>query len=258
MIYDQMLSERQLLSDKLHALQQQLLTLPTEKLIVTQYKDYYKWYVKNDTQLTYLPKSQRPLAQKLALRKYLLLLQQEIKKELHAIDAYLLVHSDSNHKSEKLLCMPSYHELLSPLFPSISQELHDWANSSYERNPLHPEQLIHTSPSGNLVRSKSEVYIDSALFKNGIPFRYECPLSLNGTVLYPDFTILHPHTRQLYYWEHFGLMDNNAYARNAYSKLQLYQSNQIIPSINLITTFETKEHPLSIDLVEKMIQYYFL
>ena len=96
------------------------------------------------------------------------------------------------------------------------------------------------------------------LYINKIPFRYECALHLGETTLFPDFTIRHPKTGNVYYWEHFGLMDNPAYSQNAYSKLQLYTSHGIIPSIQLITTYETKDNPLSTDIVEKIIAYYFL
>ena len=39
-------------------------------------------------------------------------------------------------------------------------------------------------------------------------------------------------------------MENETYRENAYNKLKLYGQNGIIPSINLITTFETKSHPI--------------
>lgn len=97
-----------------------------------------------------------------------------------------------------------------------------------------------------------------ALYVNRIPFRYEARLLLNDVPLFPDFTILHPVTKQLYYWEHFGMMDNEKYAGNSCSKLALYTSNNIIPSIHLITTYETRTHPLSSDLVDEIIHYYFL
>jgi len=96
------------------------------------------------------------------------------------------------------------------------------------------------------------------LYTNHIPFRYECPLILGDTTLYPDFTIRHPKTGNTYYWEHFGLMDNPTYSQNAYSKLQLYSTHGIIPSINLITTYETKNAPLGTDIVEKIIKHYFM
>ena len=100
--------------------------------------------------------------------------------------------------------------------------------------------------------------IDTLLYLNKIPFRYECALHLGNTTIYPDFTILHPHTGKIYYWEHFGMMDDANYAKNTCFKLQTYTTHGIIPSINLITTYETKEHPLSSDFIEKIIQHYFL
>lgn len=111
--------------------------------------------------------------------------------------------------------------------------------------------------SGNILRSKSEVIIDMSLTQARIPFRYECQLIIGETILYPDFTILHPHTRKIFYWEHFGMMDVPEYAFHAFSKLQLYQTSGIIPSINLITTYETKDHPLDPELVSNIINYHF-
>ena len=96
------------------------------------------------------------------------------------------------------------------------------------------------------------------LYTHKIPFRYECALQIGEIKLYPDFTIRHPKTGAVYYWEHFGLMDNSVYAQNAYTKLQLYTSHGIIPSIQLITTFETKENPINSDIVLKIIKHYFL
>ena len=93
---------------------------------------------------------------------------------------------------------------------------------------------------------------------NKIPFRYECSLTLNETTLFPDFTIKHPKTEKIYYWEHFGLMDNPSYVQNTYSKLHLYTSNGIIPNIHLITTYETKDYPIDVDTISKIIAHYFL
>ena len=96
------------------------------------------------------------------------------------------------------------------------------------------------------------------LFVNKIPFRYECELQLGEIFIYPDFTIRHPKTGEIYYWEHFGRMDDSKYNKNVPSKLQLYISNGIIPSIQLITTYETIENPLSSEKVESLIREYFL
>ena len=80
---------------------------------------------------------------------------------------------------------------------------------------------------------------------------------LGDISFYPDFTIRHPRTGEVYYWEHFGMMDEPPYAKKAMSKLNLYIENQIIPSINLITTYETKDHPLDLTQIKSIINYYF-
>ena len=145
-----------------------------------------------------------------------------------------------------------------PYFKPESQELTEWMNSPYDTNPKYPEQLIHKTASGRNVRSKSEAIIDAVLYTNRIPFRYECALNLADYIIYPDFTIRHPKTGQLYYWEHFGLMDNPAYAKNACSKLHLYVSHDIIPSVHLIATYETKNNPLDYKYVLNLIKHHFL
>lgn len=91
----------------------------------------------------------------------------------------------------------------------------------------------------------------------GIPFRYECELQLGEIAVYPDFTIMHPKTEKIYYWEHFGLIDDSSYVRSAMAKQQNYIANGIIPTIQLITTYETKANPLDTETVEKTIERYF-
>lgn len=109
-----------------------------------------------------------------------------------------------------------------------------------------------------MVRSKSEAFIDMLLHANKIPFRYECALTLGSITYYPDFTIMHPKTGEIFYWEHFGMMDDPAYAGKAFSKLHNYSKHGIIPSINLITTYETQDHPLDLDTVHRLVEQYFL
>lgn len=133
----------------------------------------------------------------------------------------------------------------------------NWLHEEYTHNPLNPEQLVHDAKSGNKVRSKSEAIIDMVLYINKIPFRYECELNLKDTVIYPDFTILHPLTNKIYYWEHFGMMDITSYYQKAYNKLMLYASNNIYPTINLIVTYETSKNPLSISKVQRIVEEYF-
>lgn len=52
-------------------------------------------------------------------------------------------------------------------------------------------------------------------------------------------------------------MDNPSYCQNASFKLQQYSLNGIIPSVQLITTYETGKHPLNPEIIEKIIEHYF-
>ena len=54
------------------------------------------------------------------------------------------------------------------------------------------------------------------------------------------------------------MMDNPLYANQCYEKLEIYLENDILPSKNLIITFETKSSPLTIDVVQHQIEHYFL
>ena len=53
-------------------------------------------------------------------------------------------------------------------------------------------------------------------------------------------------------------MDDADYVNHICQKVKTYCSYGIIPSVNLILTYETKECPLGIDWVEKTVKDYFL
>lgn len=219
-----------MLDNKISSVKEHLKNLPSGKLVCSQNGKYQKWYQSDGHQKTYIPKSNKQLAEKLAVKKYLSLQLEDLENEKKAIQSYLR-HSTHGNSIELLTKHSEYQKLLKPYFSPLSEELSNWSNIPYERNHKYPEQLMHKSSSGIYVRSKSESMIDMVLYIHKIPFRYECALTLGETTLFPDFTIRHPQTGEFFYWEHFGLMDNSDYSKNAYSKLQIYTNYGIIPSI---------------------------
>ena len=259
MLYEQALKESKRIEQKIKSLKKQLARLPDGKLFISRSGKYTKWFLSDGKNQTYLPKEKRHLAEKLELKKYLLLQLKNLEQEKTAINFYLRHHNvDATQKEDSLINSIEYNELFSPYFKPISEELFEWTNSPYEKNNQYPENLIHKAASGNYVRSKSEAMIDSVLYKNKIPYRYESLLQLGDIHMYPDFTIRHPKTGEIYYWEHFGLMDDTNYSKKAFSKLQTYTSNGIIPTVQLSTTYETKSNPLNLEMVEKIVKEYFL
>ena len=258
MLYERISKERQRLQQQIDAILPQLKKLPEGKLICSQNGNRVKWYKSDGHTKIYIPKKQRSLAEQLAKKKYLSLVLEDLTHEQRALDFYLSHHSKNTGKSKTLLTeIQGYQELLAPYFQTQDQKICSWLNAAYEKNPKYPEQLIHKTASGNFVRSKSEAMIDLYLHTKNIPFRYECSLSLGDTIVYPDFTIMHPKTGEIIYWEHFGMMDEAFYYQKVFPKLQQYTAYGIVPSINLITTYETKNCPLSSEMIEKIIEYYF-
>lgn len=259
MLYDRMKKEHQRLQKEIKTIQKQLKPLPPGKLICSHYDKYYKCYHSDGKKRTHIPKNNRSYAEELAKKKYLTYRLEDLLAEERAINYYLRHHKTDSGKADKLLMnFPGYRDLLSPYFQPKSKILSNWMNEPYPTNTAYPEGLKHKTITGSYVRSKSESLILLSLHNHRIPFRYECKLALGTHTLCPDFTLLHPKTQELYYWEHFGLMDEPEYAKRACEKIQLYAAHGIYPSVNLIITWETKDNPLSSEIVENMIQYYFL
>jgi len=258
-IYEKMLSEATRLESEIKFIENQLDKLPSDNLICARNGNHYKWYRTDGTTSTYIPKKNQAFAEQLAIKKYYSLLLNDLHKKEKAIRLFLKYYPSGIGKANELLIKNSgFQSLLQPFFRPVSQELADWENTPYERNPKYPEQLIYKCSPNLFVRSKSEVMIATLLYSNKIPFRYECPLQLGEIICYPDFTIRHPRTGATYFWEHFGMMDKSSYAQNCCSKLQNYMTHGIIPSLQLITTYETQNNPLSPETIKNIIQQYFL
>lgn len=254
-IYKQLIRKSERLSKQIEGTQRKLQKLPEGKLICCK----GSWYQSDGHKKTYIKKQDRKLAEKLAAKKYLSALLEDLKKEKYATDLYTRHCIQDKGKVDLLIeHSPEVLNLLSSYFSPLSVELDNWMNSPYEKNLKHPEHLTHKVAKDEYVRSKSEAIIAKLLRQNKIPYRYECQMVLNDVEMYPDFMIRHPKTGELYIWEHFGMLDKPEYVRNMHSKMQIFTSNNIMPGINLITTYETKTRPLSYEMVDFLVNYYFL
>lgn len=258
-IYKRMTEAREQIVKKMEHIERQQKKLPQGKLICSHTGKYCKWECSDGKKKTYIPKKDRKFAEKLAAKKYLSALWNDLAHERYAMNLYLRSHSNYKSEVEKLLTeSPEVEKLLSPYFAPLSKELDEWMKSPYETNLKNPEHLTQKIGVNEFVRSKSEAMIAKVLKQNKIPFRYEEKLKLETPKLYPDFTIRHPKTGEYFYWEHFGLLDNLEYVKNMNSKMQIYTINGIMPGINLITTYENQEHPLTFEMIEMLVSYYFL
>ena len=234
--------------------------MPKEDLRCAKNGKNYKWFcIKEGDAANYLPKRNRKIAEKLALKKYYVSRYEELSHQVKALKYYERQMKKVEGKADDLLKHEEWRKLLEPMFSVEREDLKIWMEEKYEGGAGYPEHLVYKGSRGKYLRSKSEVIIDMMLYKYGIPFRYVDKLILdNGIYIYPDFTVRHPISGKRMYWEHFGLMDKQDYRNSACKKIRLYCDNGIIPSIDLIATFETVDHPLDVEKVEKIIQEFFL
>jgi len=122
----------------------------------------------------------------------------------------------------KVICNKIYNESLKNVY---FKEL--------DLQDIYPKAKKTSTFFGDVVRSKSEALIATALHLAGIDFEYDkCLKDINGTPYWPDFTI--NYNGKVYYWEHLGMTDNKKYVRDWLVKEKWYKSN--FPGTVLTTT----------------------
>lgn len=126
----------------------------------------------------------------------------------------------------------------------------EWLNKRYQPKEFLQGDALYETSSGLRVRSKSEIMIAEALEKENVPFRYEYPVEVRGRTLYPDFYCLNVRTREVFIWEHFGMLDEKSYVSTMLEKIAAYEERGFILGKDVIVTGETLEHPLSPKSIE--------
>lgn len=221
-----------------------------------------QYYYRNDPKDlsgVYIKKKDRKLAQRLAQKDYDEKVLLSIKKEINAIDKYLLyasriypenVYESLHTERQKLIC---------PMCETEAQFVAQWESMEYSGKEFDAFAPKLYTARGERVRSKSEVIIADSLNREGIPYRYECPLYVEGWgTVHPDFMVLNVKERKEIYWEHLGMMDDREYVEKALDKLAVYAVNGILPGKNLILTYETAKAPLNQKMVQMMIEQYLI
>ena len=149
--------------------------------------------------------------------------------------------------------------LILPVYQPDEVFAEGWRTEEYEGRSFDSDYPEYTTDHGERVRSKSEIMIANMLFKQGIPYRYEYPIMLDGMgIVHPDFLILNVRLRKEILWEHLGRMDDPGYAAKNIRKLIAYARNGYMQGDNLILTAETAETPIPMDVVAEMMKKYLL
>lgn len=244
---------------------------------------YYHITTKGDTNGKYIPKSDSKLISSLAQKEYLEKCNRIIERQQKALARFLKDFHPEDIIAVHTNLTEAKRRFVTPLLLTDEEFAAQWQAKPYSGKFFAKDTPEHFTNSGLRVRSKSEVIIAECLARHNIPFRYEAPLELiigdtssitaetptnnirrrtlnqdadlmqsKAVTFYPDFTCLNKRTRQEFIWEHFGMMDNPNYARNAIEKQRSYAAAGYIPGINFVATTETTDLPLNIPYIEQM------
>ena len=178
----------------------------------------------------YLPREKEKLAYRLAQKSYDEKIMKLAEKRVSQIRKITKDYDEEEIEKIFLAEHPERQKLIEPAEPVWEQQLRKWAAEEYKRKEFQGNMPVILTEKGERVRSKSEKILADFFYRNGILYKYECPLYLKrfGTV-HPDFTFLSRKTKQEIYWEHDGRMDDPVYAQNAVRKIQAYEENGSIP-----------------------------
>ena len=197
----------------------------------------------------------RSLAQKDYNAKFLQLAKAEIE-EIERFKGLL----DKTNADMAYRCLPEYRrELVRPYLIPDNIYVEQWLAQPFKTTEYKKEgAVVYETKRKEKVRSKSELMIANMLYDLGIPCKYEKELRLrDGSVKYPDFTLLNVKERCEIYWEHAGLLESEGYRRAFFKKVSDYSRNGIHVGANLIVTIETEECPLDTSAIREMLQMVF-
>ena len=147
-------------------------------------------------------------------------------------------------------------ELIKNIFPTDEEICIAWENEPFPASDYPSDNGDrYMTKKNEAVRSRIEHITANTLYDMGLHYRYECRLDLNNSYIYPDFTVMHPATHELYYIEIFGMMDLPDYAAHAFQKIQKFADAGL--ASKLIPIFDSSSAPTSVNLMKKIFAEYF-
>lgn len=205
----------------------------------------------------HLSKQDSRLISSLCNKRYCQQLIPVLEDEIKTLKSFLQKY-DPQRKLHAFLDLPAEIAAhVDPIIQTNRQIFQKWKKEKFDSNPYPMDHNAYKTKEGEVVRSRLELISADMMHDLGIPYRYECALYFpDGSVSYPDFTILHPETLELYWMELFGMMDDPDYAAAAFQKISKYAQAGILP--RLIPIFDHKDVPFSTEMLNEVLRSAFL
>ncbi|MBQ5441185.1 MAG: hypothetical protein IIU36_02865 [Firmicutes bacterium] len=208
----------------------------------------------------YLGKKDIKFTASLAQRDYCAQVLKVAQEELKRIEALIAARAELLAEDCFETLSAARKVLVKPVTMTNEEYAIYWQSEKYVGKPFRPDDTSEFySIKGERMRSKSEVIIANILYALGIPYKYEHPLELaDGTVIYPDFTILNVRTREVFILEHLGKMGDQKYASDNITRLNMLIMNGFFIGVNLLISMESDEHPLDTKALQTMIEHFLM
>lgn len=260
-IMEQLCSRKEYLESLIEDKTSALIKAPEGRLRFMKDGQKIRYYHRKDPRNptgTYIKKQDVSLAAALSQKDYDEQIVKSARKEIYHINQLIrFLSGDTINTVYEKLALPR-RQLVTPISPSDEEFLAAWQAVTWQPKPFKDAKNEYYTGKGERVRSKSEILIADTLARFGVPYRYEYPTNIGGTVLYPDFTVLNIRKRKEFIWEHLGMLGQSAYASNAAGRIEMLEFNGYYPGENLIVTMETDDAPLNTKLVVHLIKRYLL
>lgn len=254
MFYNLTKEELAHVQSKISKIKKVLEKMPAGYLNWNKNNKYFKYFHCFDNKSTLLKKSDAVFLRQLAIKAVYEKWLEQLEQEEKALQEYLKVGCDERFELNFVKQNPGLEKILKDDLHAKDQLILQWENANFPSSAGYKEALVHKTMKGHMVRSKSEMLIADNLFFSKIPYRYEWDWPLKVGVACADFTLLNPETLIFIPWEHFGMMDVDAYADRAMKKIQMYMNSGFVPDVNLILTFETSNKPITTADIKSVIQ----
>ena len=249
----------ELLTKLIKQIEKKMKSFPEGRISVKhhQNKDYY-YLVNPKSGERYLHKEDSKLATDLLQKNYLNKVLIASRKEALALKRYLDNQPAVIAEEVYGTLSEGRQKLIKPIMPTDEQFVREWLSIPYTPKAFEEGASIFPTMKGDRVRSKSEMITADRLLLNSVPYKYECPIMINGKIIHPDFTILRVRDRKILYLEHCGKADDPEYAEKSIVKrINEYSQAGIILGDNLFLTFESSTTPFDVRVLDRMIETCF-
>lgn len=258
-VFDELI---QATKDELESCKYELSNLPKGFLSIR--KQYYDTGIKNHIRYCYVENNIRqeklvteedPVVSALARKRFLKKKESILNRNIKFLNKASTGYIDPTFTNVVESLPQVYASLNSETFLSnMSKECIEWMNEPYEKADGYTRYNNVPTSLGIKVKSKTERDIIESLLGFGIPVRYEEVIYIDSHRIAPDVSCMSPSSGKLFYWEHYGKMDNYNYRRNFRWKMEQFEKVGIYPGKNLIITFEGDGQFLSTAEINEIIK----